>query len=156
MRQVYMYIPGIETGIKLVQGWYYLRSLPGWYQYKLVLVQGWSCTGSYQPGSALDTSVLMRCKPNCQTDTDLDNYSCALLYMYLFCFKGYWVVLVWTLQCVCAAGCKHGHDEKIVLGMWHRRWAGEHKTLFKVRGFHHYVHLEKVHETLHALLLLWE
>ncbi len=37
---IYMYIPGIETGIKLVQGWYYLRSLPGWYQYKLVLVQG--------------------------------------------------------------------------------------------------------------------
>jgi hypothetical protein len=33
-RYAEVYIHDFETGIKLVQGWCYLRTLPGWYRYK--------------------------------------------------------------------------------------------------------------------------
>jgi hypothetical protein len=65
-------MPGIETGIKLVQDWYYLRSLvPN----RLVLVQGWYCLRSYQPGRVLHTSVDPRHMPIYQTKTDLNSWT---------------------------------------------------------------------------------
>jgi hypothetical protein len=45
------YISSIEIIVKSIQGWYYLRSLPGWYKAAGI------CPKLYQLGAFLDTSV---------------------------------------------------------------------------------------------------